>query len=406
MNPENTVQNVNPRIIKDINVSLIQSCIYKKGPISRIDIASETNSSTATVSRVVNALLKKNIVNTIGIVESPGLGRKAELIEFNYGYGSVIGLHIHEQHIEIALCDLKGRIIQKDSIPIANDRASFLASVFGLIDGVLKNTSAGKLLTISVACPGLVDFESGRIEQSIDIPILKELSLKEGLESGYHVPVCIDNDVNIAAIGEYSFYKTKNVHNMAYIEFGPGIGAGIIINGELYRGYVSGAGELAYCLLDESDLYEHHLDNGSFSASINVGAVEGKIRSIIGIKYPDLADSPYPLLLEKVMEMYADDDFLARKLVDGVINKIAMAVCNYSCILNPQLIVLDGDFVNAWRDVLLKKVRRALAMSYPLAPEIIAARQEMSSKLVGAIEIALNNAAQILHLRGMHFDIN
>ena len=368
MNSENTTQSVNPRIIKDINVFLIQSCVYKKGPISRIDIAAETNSSVPTVSRAVDVLLKKNIVKTAGIIESPGVGRKAELIDFNYDYGSVIGLHIQEQHIEIAICDLKGRIIQKNEIPITNDRDSFLASIFDLIDEAAKNERAGKLLTISVACPGVVDFNSGKIERSIDVPLLEGLLLKEELESRYGVPVCIDNDVNIAAIGEYSFYKTQNIHNLAYIEFGPGLGAGIIINGELYRGYGSGAGELGYCLFDEAELYEDRLEKGSLSASLTSNAA-------------------------------------ARAPTESLINRIAMAVCNYSCILNPQLIVIDGDYVNAWGETLLKKVRRAIEMSYPLAPEIKTTQSGLSSKLVGAIEIALNDAAGILRLHGVHFDI-
>ena len=405
MNPGKKTQETNPRNIKDINVSLIQSCIYKKGPISRIGIASETNSSTATVSRAVNMLLQQNIVNTVGIIESPGVGRKTELIEFNYNFGSIIGLHIQEQHIEIALCDLKGRIIEQNKIPTTNERDEFLAAIFGLIDGVLKKSDVGRLLTISIACPGLVDFNSGKIKQSMDIPILQEVLLKEALESHYDVPVCIDNDVNIAAIGEYSYYKNNNIHDLAYIEFGPGIGAGIIVDGELYRGHASGAGELAYCLFDEENLYEYHLDKGSISVSISPSALEGKIRSIIGEKNPGLRGAPYQQALTKILELYNNDDILARKLVDSVINKIAMVVCNYTCILNPQLIVIDGDFVNAWGDVLLKKIRQAIEMSYPLAPEIKTTRPGMPSKLVGAIKIALNNAVQILHLHGVYFDI-
>jgi len=406
MNAENTTRSVSPRVIKEINVFLIQSCIYKKGPISRIDIAAETNSSVPTVSRAVDVLLKKNIVKTVGIIKSTGAGRKAELIDFNYSYGSVIGLHIQEQHIQIALCDLKGRIIQKGEIPLAHDKDSFLSSILDLINGVLKNKSAGKLLTVSVACPGLVDFKSGKIERSIDIPLLKELLLKEELESHYNVPVCIDNDVNIASLGEYSFYKTKNIHNLAYIEFGPGIGAGVIINGELYRGHGSGAGELGYCLFDEADLYEDHLDKGSFSESINLNAVEGEIRKIAEAEYPALSGAPYQLLLSKILEMYTGGDARACALVDGVIDRIAMAVCNYSCVLNPELIVIDGDFVNAWGEILLKKVRRALEMSYPLVPEIKTTRSGLSSKLVSAIEIALNDAAGILNLHGVSFYIN
>ena len=420
MNPGNKTQDLNPRNIKDINISLIQSCIYKKGPISRIGIAGETNSSTATVSRAVNMLLEQNIVKTVGVVESPGVGRKTELIEFNYDFGSIIGLHIQEQHIEIALCDLKGRIIQQNKIPTTGEKDKFLESVYGLIDGVLKKSDAGRLLTISIACPGLVDFDSGKIKQSIDIPLLEEVLLKEALESRYQVSVCIDNDVNIAAIGEYSYYKTDNIHDLAYIEFGPGIGAGIIINGELYRGHASGAGELAYCLFDEENLYEYHLDKGSVSVSISPNAIEEKIRSIIddppetAHEYqechsrtisPGLPDTTYQQALIKILELYTRDDILARKLVDSVINKIAMVVCNYTCILNPQLIVIDGDFVNAWGEILLKKIRQALEMSYPLAPEIKTTRPGTPSKLVGAIKIALNNAMQLLHLHGVYFDI-
>jgi predicted NBD/HSP70 family sugar kinase len=386
---------MSPVNIKDINLSLIQSCIYKKGPISRIGIANETQSSTATVSRAVNLLLQQNIVNTVGIVESEGAGRKTELIEFNYDFGSIIGLNIQEQHIEIALCDLKGRILHQNKIATINEKRNFLSGIFDLIDGVLKKSDGGGLLTISIACPGLVDFDSGKIKQSLDVPILQEVLLKEELESRYHVPVSVDNDVNIAAIGEYSFYKTDNIHNLAYFEFGPGIGAGIIVNGDLYRGYASGAGELAYYLFDEVNLYEYNIDKGSLSASISPSAVEKRLKNI-----------PYQQALAKLLEMYNNDDILARKFVDSVINKIAIVVCNYTCILNPQLIVIDGDFVTAWGEVLLKKIRQALTTSYPLAPEIKTIRPGTPSKLVGAIKIALDDAAQVLNLRSAYFDID
>jgi len=406
MNPKRKTQDIDPRNIKDINVSLIQKCIYKKGPVSRIGIASETNSSTATVSRAVSFLLKQNIVKNVGILKSEGAGRKTELIEFNYGYSSIIGLHIQEHFIEIALCDLKGNIIRQSEVPIKNEKDNFLETIFDLVDGVLKNPDIGNLLTISIACPGILDFDSGKIRQSLDIPVLQDVLLKEALESRYRVPVSIDNDVNIAAIGEYSFYKTGNIHDLAYFEFGPGVGAGIIINGELYRGHASGAGELAYYLFDEENLYDNNLNKGGVNASISQSAVEKRFRSIVGEKYPDLEGATYQQILMKIGEMYTHDDIMARKMVDGVINKIAMIICNYTCILNPQLIVIDGDFVNAWRDILLNKVRQALEVSYPLAPEVKTARPGEPSKLVGAIKIALNSAVQILSLQGVHIDID
>jgi len=393
-------RSVNPVVMKDLNVFLVQNCIYKKGPISRIDIAAEIDASAATVSRVVEALLQKNIVKNAGIIETNSVGRKAELLEFNYDYGTIIGLYIRERRIDIALANLRGQIIAKDHVSNKNivKTTDYLDLICNLIKNIINKSTVKNLLTISVSCFGWVDTGKGKILQSLLMPQLKDLPLKQVLESQFHVPVSVENDVNMAAIGEYSFYKNQDIHNLAYIEFGLGIGAGMIVEGKLYRGYASGAGELAYCLPDESNLYEDKRERGCLSAIIGLDAVEKKLEAA---NIPELSGIARGIpSLEKMMELYLQGHFFLRRLIDEVIDKMALAVCNYSCILNPQIIVIGGDYADAWGDFLLNRLRLAVENSYPLAPSIRASACDEFPELIGAIETALTQGINIIRESG------
>lgn len=393
---------VNPLVMKDYNVLLVQKCIFERGPISRIDIAAEINASAATVSRAVEELMKKNMVQNVGIMESTGAGRKAELLDFNYRYGSVIGLYIRENNVDIVLSNLKGAPILQDHISTRrlSDKQSYVEAICRLIETALREGGTGKLLTISVACFGLVDVSSGQIARSIVRPQLQGLFLKQELEARFGVPVSMENDVNMAAIGEYSHCRGNNIHDLAYLEFGSGIGAGIILNGELYRGFGSGAGELAYCLLEETDLYEDCREKGSLGDSIRLDNVIRRVEQVVGETETEDSDNTDRTLLMKLLDRYHQDDMSAIRLVDRIVDKIAMAVCNYCCVLNPRLIVMGGDYVDAWGDFLLWRVQRAVEMAYPFLPDIRTSQCSRPPELVGAVETALKKAVELLHLDG------
>lgn len=392
---------INTLTMKDFNVQLIQSCIYEKGPISRIDISSQINASTATVSRIVEDLQSRRIVRSTGTVDNVGAGRKADLLEFNYQYGSVIGVYIRERSVDVAVSDLRGDVSVRKQILTRSimNNDGYLDALIALIHEVLALSKVERLMAIGVACFGLVDPERGTLMRSIALPYRNGLPIAKRLGEEFRVPVYLENDVNMAVLGEYSRRKSGQSCSMAYIEFGAGVGAGILIDGKLYRGHALGAGEIAYMLTDKAQLYESHTENGCLEESICLDRIEKNL-DLLRMADPSIPSGCITQQeLEYLLALY-EKNTLAQHLIDGIISNIAFAVCNYACILNPELIVLGGDYADAWGSFLIQHVEAAVTASYPLAPRIELSKCESDPELIGAVESAIWKLVNTLYLEG------
>ncbi|NQX70195.1 ROK family transcriptional regulator [Paenibacillus alba] len=233
-------------LVKKINKSIVLHHIRTDSPISRARIAEITGLTKATVSSLVNELMESSLVDEIGVGESSG-GRKPMMLLFNGTAGYAIGVDLGVHDILAVLTDLTGKIVREKRVMHDNNSAEEVIEQLKTIIRELISSapeSVYGIIGIGIGVPGICD-EDGNL---LFAPNLgwENVSLQKQMEETFNIPVVIDNEANAGAVGEKQFGAGKDTANLVYISIGIGIGAGIIIKGELYRGATGFSGEIGH----------------------------------------------------------------------------------------------------------------------------------------------------------------
>ncbi|URN94896.1 MAG: ROK family protein [Candidatus Pristimantibacillus lignocellulolyticus] len=237
-------------LVKKLNSYIVLSCIRKYAPLSRAQVSEQTGLNKATVSNLVTELIDHNLVIEIGPGESSG-GRKPVLLLFNDKAGYAIGVDLGVNYIRGVLVELNGNIVKEYYQKLSNQKRELaFDSLVQCIDTFIKQApeSPYGIVGIGVGVPGIVD-QNGTI---LFAPNMKwrEVPLKQMLEERFDYPVIIDNEANAGAQGEQKYGAGKGIRNQIYLSVGYGIGSGIILDKELYKGTSGFSGELGHLSID------------------------------------------------------------------------------------------------------------------------------------------------------------
>ncbi|WP_159881642.1 ROK family transcriptional regulator [Paenibacillus puerhi] len=237
------------QLIKKINKYIVLDTIKRHFPLSRADISARTGLNKATVSALVNELIESSFASETGLGESSG-GRKPMMLLFNERAGFAIGVDLGVNYILAVLTDLSGTVVKKRRVDIAETGADALTdklkkTIRKLISQV--PSSPYGVIGIGVGVPGLVD-DQGSV---LSAPNLgwTDVPLQSMLAEEFGVDVVIDNEANAGALGEKEFGAGRHAANLLYISAGIGIGAGIILHDQLYRGVSGFSGEVGHMAL-------------------------------------------------------------------------------------------------------------------------------------------------------------
>lgn len=239
-------------LVKKLNKSIVLDTIRRKGPLSRTDVSERTGLNKATVSNLTAELLEQQLVEESGPGQSSG-GRKPLMLLFNAAAGCAVGIELGVTAVKAALTDLRGQILLERSTPLGDhDPESAFAAIREVTAPLLEHapdTPYG-LIGIGIGVPGMVD-ESGVILYAPNLG-WEGVDLKTRLEAEFGVPVVIDNEANTGAAGEREYGAGRHVRHLVYVSAGMGIGSGMIIDGQLYKGAWGYAGETGHMSI-ESD---------------------------------------------------------------------------------------------------------------------------------------------------------
>jgi predicted NBD/HSP70 family sugar kinase len=239
----------NQQVVKKNNKSLVLNMVMEHDPISRADIAQVTGLNKATVSSLINELLEEELVYESGAGESSG-GRRPVILYFNRAAGFSIGIDIGVNYILSVLTNLKGEIVIEKSEQIVDSAYSVvIEQVKKMIRAIMNEMPYSKygIVGLAIGVPGIVDKE-GNILRAPNLG-WKNINIKEEIEAEFNVPVCIENEANAGAYGEKQFGAGQNSENLLYVSAGIGIGVGIILDGQLYKGESGFSGEMGHMII-------------------------------------------------------------------------------------------------------------------------------------------------------------
>jgi predicted NBD/HSP70 family sugar kinase len=365
--------------------------VRRLGPVSRAQIARRSALSKPTVSQALAALLDSNLVREAGRT-SGGRGPAAILYELNPSAGWVVGIDVGRAWVRAAVANLSGDIVaRRDQRSRTRSAEALIAEIGEVARSVASDAGIrwGDVTFATVGSPGVIDPSSGQVALAYALPGWGRQGVVDAVQRRLGTKIAFENDVNLAALGEQWHGLGKGVDDFVFLHVGTGVGAGIVLNGELFRGATGAAGEVAYLPLvgdphDRAFRRRGALDTVAGAA----GVVETARR---------LGMSP-PLSAKKVFAAARRGDRAAAEVVAREAELIALAIASIVPVVDPELVILGGG-IGANGDLLLEPVERELAAVSPIRPRIEVSALGDEATLHGAVFVALERAQDHLFAR-------
>ncbi|GAB7388955.1 ROK family transcriptional regulator [Bacillaceae bacterium] len=399
------------QLMKRINKTLILDIIRQHGPISRADIAKMTGLTPPTVTNLVRDLLNTGIVVEGERMESTG-GRKPIMLRINPRAYYVIGGDVGISKIVAAVTDLEARIVAKvtrDLQHFANEEASgaqetVMALVKETIHRIIAQSGIDKdkFLGIGIGMHGLVDSETGTAVFAPNFP-LRNVPVKRLLEEEFAIPAYLDNDVRAMALGESWYGHGKDVENFLFVNVGMGIGAGIVLNREVYRGVSQSAGEIGHTTVLEDG---PRCNCGNYGCLETVAAAPAIAkRTIKEIKRgavtslrERVGERLEEITAKMVYEEAVKGDELSIRIIRDTGRFLGIAIANAINLFNPQLVVIGGGVAQAGEMLLEPLIQTAMnrALEVPArAVKILPSKLGEDAGVIGAAVLVLRRLFQV-----------
>jgi glucokinase len=377
--------------MRDINRSAILEIIRRENPISRTAIAERLDISLPTVMRIVEGLIEEGFVRPHGTTEWSG-GRRRPLLEFNSDAFVVLGVDMGGTKMYGALSDLGGHILDEVNVSrhgtSGEDSFNYLTN---LIDRLLSSQriEGRKVRGIGVGAPGVTLHKEGIVTWAYTLHWDK-FPLKAKLAERYDLPITVDNDVNLAALGELWFGAGQDVQNMILIAIGTGIGAGVIIDGALYRGSQEASGEIGNMVPGREFLGKNYQDFGALESAASGTGIAARARELL-----ESQRSPQELLdltAEDVFEAGRKREPWAWTVIDETVDYLAIAIANLVSFFDPELVVLGGG-VSRSADMLIAPILARINGVIPKPPKLVVSDLGLKATVMGAITNVLHNTS-------------
>jgi predicted NBD/HSP70 family sugar kinase len=371
-----------PALLRTLNERTVLEAIRAAAPISRAELSRRVGISKPTVSLALQSLLDARLVREVDGSEQRGR-YGARLFEAIPDARLVLGLDMGARFLRGAICDLHGDVRARHDIESAGADAFALLDAAAELREQLLSTSelaAGAIDGAILGVPGVVEPGSGRVRLGENVPGLDGLQIGRELEARLGVRVSVENDINLAAVGERWRGVGAGVDNFAFLSVGTGLGAGLVIRGELHRGHNGAAGELDFAL-GAAAVERDDPCAGALSAFAQAAAREARIETEL--------EPPYSV--PAIFGAARAGDRLGHEVVTEAARRIAVHIAPIAAVCDLELVVLGGG-IGANGDLLLAPIRELLAAQLPFPPRVEVSNLGDAAVLAGALAIGLRAA--------------
>ena len=379
--------------------------IWRERRISRAEIARRTGLSRSTVSEVVEGLLESRLVAEVGDGPSEG-GRRPVVLQFQDDAYGILGIDVGAAHVAAALVDLRGQVLAWEyrPHPVRTDPTGTSSLMVELSESCLKRWKLGidRLAGIGVAVPSPVDPRDSDRVSDVVMPDWKGQSVGGALRERFQVPVFVDNDANLGALAERWWGAGRDVDDFVYVKVATGVGAGLIVRKEIYRGATGVAGEIGHLAIDPKG--EPCVCGLRGCLATRVGS-RALIARAIALRddYPDSTLTGREVTITAIEDAALAGDPLALHVVDEAAEYLGIAVAGMLNLVNPGRVIIGGG-LSRLGELLLSRLRRSMSsrtLVSSIAPtEIVASELGPRTVALGAATLVLQNAlADLRHFR-------
>lgn len=355
-------------LVREINLSTVLRYLQKGGPRSRAALASLTGLNKTTISSLADDLLERGLIHEVGF-DSSGGGRPATLLDLNPAAGCIIGVALGVDFISVILADFVGQIRWRrlaDADPAQGQEATIQCTLDIVDEATAASSScSSRLLGVGIATPGTVDVEKGLLIFSPNLQ-WHHVPYRQIFEDHTGLPVIVDNDANASAQAEHLLGVAREVQDFISIYAGVGVGGGLFLNGELYRGAGGFAGEIGHT----NFMIEHYRrpcrcgNRGCWETSVAQDSVMDRVRTRLSVGRSSsvsrlMAEQGTALTVPLIVEAARDGDREALEALDETAVLLGLGTANLVSIFNPEMIVIGGPLSEAG-DYLLPRVQEAV----------------------------------------------
>jgi glucokinase-like ROK family protein len=339
--------------------------------------------------------MEQRFVEEFGL-NSAGAGRPAMLLRLNPSAGCIVAAEVGVDYLSVIRTNFAAEITWRHREAIGREmgQQAILDRVLALLSEATRSSSGsdGPLLGIAVGVPGLVDQETGSVLFAPNLGWMDVL-LQTLLRGTFDAPIYVDNEANLAALGEYYFGVAQGHENVLYLSLGVGLGGGIVQDGKLYRGSSGFGGEFGHMTMDPDGLPCNCGNRGCWETRVSPSAVLRNVRQAMlrgqASRLP-LADSKNPdlLTLPMVLDAARAGDAAAVQALSDVGRHLGIGIASLVNALNPDLVVLGGRLSSAG-EFLLPAVeaelpRRALRWNAQ-ATQVVLAKHGSDACVMGGV---------------------
>ncbi len=371
--------------IRDINRQIVLNYVREREPISRAEIARETELQRSTVSAIVEDLKAEGLVKEVGAGESTG-GRRPTLLRLRTAGAIALGVAINPTSTTFASSDLAGRVLEQTECLTDEDPEKMLTRVIERAREFSRR-SRGSIESIGISLPGIVDPETG---VAIYIPYFKwrDLAVAERISQACGLPVTVDNDANAVALAELWFGRPEvtDARDFIQVMVAEGVGTGIVFDGQIYRGGRGAAGEFGHMIVGANAPVPCSCGNyDCWEAFASERAALGRYRKSTGGQQDPV------LSFSQLVDLALQGEENARMALVETAHYLGIGISNLVVGFSPEAVVVGGEITRAWplieaalSGTMARSVRRGLP-SVPIVPSTLGPQQT----LMGALSLVL-----------------
>jgi predicted NBD/HSP70 family sugar kinase len=386
---EESSQHGPPGSVRESNTGRVIGTLTLIGVTSRAELARRTGLARSTVSSIVAELQREGlVVPRAGNGRTASSGRPPSLIALNPSARLAAGLDFGKRHLAVAVADLSHTILAEQRREMPDDYAAEegFAAATELTTRVLAEIGADRdrLLGVGMGLPGPVH-RRGTLGSATILPGWAGVRPADEMSRRLGLPVQVENDANLGALAEYLWGAGAGCSSLAYLKVATGIGAGLVIDGALFRGAGGTAGEIGHTIVDETGDVCRCGNRGCLETYAGAPAIVGLLRRSLGVEMEP----------EQVLERARAGDAACRRVLADAGRHIGVAVASLCNLFNPERIVVGGTIASAGKivlDPLHESVRLRAIPSAAEDVEIVPGELGERAELLGAVALVLQQA--------------
>ena len=387
-------------LIRAYNRAILLNLLRVSRPRSRADLAAATGLNKTTVSSLVEELITAGLVREIGHTVSAG-GRPPVLLELNPRAGCIIGAELGVRYISVVLSDFRARILWRRQIALDADETPdcALEKLVTLAGEAARVAEADRqpVLGLGVGTHGLVDVDTGVL---LFAPNLgwHHVPIRQALSEKFNFPIFVDNDAKTSALGEHYYGVAQQVEDFVYVIANVGLGAGVVLGGEVHRGATGFAGEVGHTTIVPDGPVCRCGNRGCWETLASQNSLIERLRAAVAAggrtSLPHSNGSLGEVSIPAVVEAARAGDALVLRALEETAVYLGIGIANLINSFNPSLVVLGGSLSLA-ADYLLPSIERVVAersMPGPReAARILISAHGFDTCVLGGIALVLHD---------------